>query len=565
MITGLLPTKHTSPPACHTNSTTHHYNHDMTTILDTHARAVTSHQQYLDSLQTPTPAEVERISEIQILKAEEINRKYHVHTTEERDAAIKIQAMYRGHRGRREQQGLVLDPSSRWTDLIADLKYRSVTEPHHNQRTAGSTNGRRVPSPSEAAKLNWRRAGWIAEHAGRGESSASSQRTASDMSNASTGKSDDGQEEVTSMMMDLRYFLEMVDSKHRYGANLQVYHEYWKRQATTQNFFYWLDHGAGKHLDLSLCSREKLDREQIRYLSREERKDYLVEVDDEGRLRWAKNGELITTSVDDFKDSTRGIIPVGTPDPQPLDNPDQTSTEANAVLAQDLRRLSLSGFNSNSSDDEESSSSSSINSSSTKPANNNNPPNKPKPFRRIHVSPATLLNHLLRSSVKPGTWIYVTDTLNRLYVGIKSSGAFQHASFLSGSRIRSAGSISVENGQLTYLSPLSGHYRPTTQSFRTFLESLDDQGVDLSGLKVSGAYKVLIGLELYGRTKKGLTKVRRVGRREKRAKGEGRKERVAVELVHESEGVSATELVEKHWEREHAHHHHLHGRMRSKG
>ena len=239
------------------------------------------------------------------------------------------------------------------------------------------------------------------------------------------------------MLMDLRYFLEMVDSKHRYGANLQVYHEYWKRQDTTQNFFYWLDHGPGKHLDLSLCSREKLDREQIRYLSREERKDYLVEVDDDGRLRWAKNGELITTSVDDFKDSTRGIIPVGTPDPHLSD---QTSPEADTSLSHDLRRFSLSGFNSNSSDDEESSGSTS---SSTKPDDNNNnpPPDNPKRSRRIHVSPATLLNHLLRSSVKPGTWIYVTDTLNRLYVGIKSSGSFQHASFLSGSRIRSAGSI----------------------------------------------------------------------------------------------------------------------------
>lgn len=530
----------------------------MDTILDTHTRAVTSHQQYLDSLQTPTPAEVERISGIQILKAAEVNKKYHEHTTEERDAAIKIQAMYRGHRGRREQQGLVLDPSSRWTDLIADLKYRSVTEPHHKQRPTGSTHSRRVPSSSEVAKSNWRRVGWIAEHAGRGESSASSQRTASDMSVADPSKPDDDHEESASMLMDLRYFLEMVDSKHRYGANLQVYHQFWKRQATTQNFFYWLDHGPGRHLDLSLCSREKLDREQIRYLSREERKDYLVEVDDEGRLRWAKNGELITTSVDDFKDSTRGIVPIEASDSLPSNEADEVTPGADAVLAQDLRRLSLSGFNSNSSDDAESSSSSRSSSSSPTKPSQDPPTDKPKPSRKIHVSPATLLNHLLRSSVKPGTWIYVTDTLNRLYVGIKSSGAFQHASFLSGARIRSAGSISIHQGRLTYLSPLSGHYRPTTKSFRTFVEALDEQGVDLSALKVSGAYRVLRGMEFYGRTKKGLTRVRRVGRRGEKRGGEGRKERAVVELVHEAEGVSATELVERHWEMEHAHH----GRLR---
>ena len=29
-------------------------------------------------------------------------------------------------------------------------------------------------------------------------------------------------------MMGLQYFLEMVDSKHRYGSNLRMYHEEWK-------------------------------------------------------------------------------------------------------------------------------------------------------------------------------------------------------------------------------------------------------------------------------------------------------------------------------------------------
>ena len=82
--------------------------------------------------------------------------------------------------------------------------------------------------------------------------------------------------------------------------------------------------------------------------------------------------------------------------------------------------------------------------------------------------------------------------------------------------------------------------------------------MDLSALKVSGAYRVLRGMEFYGRTKKGLTRVRRVGRRVEKRGAEGRKERAVVELVHEAEGVSATELVERHWEMEHAHH----GRLR---
>jgi hypothetical protein len=524
----------------------------MDAVLDKHARVLTSHQQYLDTLHAPEPEEARRISEIQRLREVEIDRKYHTHSKQEYDAATKIQAAYRGHRERREQQGFVLDPSSRWADLIAEMKYRSVIAPHHKRPPGSGDAHNRTPSSSEVAKMHWRRAGWIAEHAGRGENTTSQQRVASDMStgNLSTASSID-QDEVSTMMMDLRYFLEMVDAKHRYGANLQEYHEFWQRQDTTENFFSWLDHGAGLHLDLSLCSREKLDRERIRYLSREERKDYFVEIDEEGRLRWAKNGELVTTSVDHFEDSMHGVVPKGTSGSSALSTADQDASKDSA-LNHDLANFSHLDIDSDSS----SNSGSSAETQLSSPTKEDPPPDKSKRSRRIHVSPATLLSHLLRSSVKPGTWIYVTDTLNRLYIGIKSSGAFQHASFLSGARIRSAGSIGVQDGKLTYLSPLSGHYRPTTKSFETFVDSLEEAGVDLSALKVSGAYKVLRGMEFYGKTKKSFRSVRRAGRHERKEEKEqaaelGRKERAALELMHEAQGVSATELIEKHWEKEH--------------
>ena len=50
---------------------------------------------------------------------------------------------------------------------------------------------------------------------------------------------------------------------------------------------------------------EKLDKERVRYLSREERMAYLVKVDDKGRLTWARNGELISTS-EKYRDSVEG-------------------------------------------------------------------------------------------------------------------------------------------------------------------------------------------------------------------------------------------------------------------
>ena len=109
-------------------------------------------------------------------------------------------------------------------------------------------------------------------------------------------------------MMDMQYFLEMVDRKHRYGANLRAYHSYWKEQPTSQNFFYWLDHGDGRHVEVPKCSRERLEKEQVRYLSREERLNYLVKVDHEGRLYWAKNGERVDTDDEEFRDSIHGIV-----------------------------------------------------------------------------------------------------------------------------------------------------------------------------------------------------------------------------------------------------------------
>lgn len=130
-----------------------------------------------------------------------------------------------------------------------------------------------------------------------------------------------------------------------------------------------------------------------------------------------------------------------------------------------------------------------------------------KGLQKVHyVSAATLLNHLLQSTTKKNTWIFVADTSFRLYVGIKQSGAFQHSSFLNGARISAAGLIKVKDGQLRSLSPLSGHYRPPTRNFRAFVHSLKDNGVDMSRVNISKSYAILLGLEGYMKTKKKLKK-----------------------------------------------------------
>ncbi|KAI7190227.1 hypothetical protein KC316_g5858 [Hortaea werneckii] len=497
-----------------------------------------SRQEYLASLRRPSTLEVARITEKQIQLEREINDKYHKHTAEENEAATRIQKAYRGHRERRQLEGLTLDPSCRWTEALKELKYRSVTA--SQWQSSQPVSDSRSPSPSDQARHNWRRAAWVAEHASAGESGTP--------------------EANNSMLMDLRYFLEMTDTQHRYGANLQVYHAEWKRSQTKQNFFSWLDHGEGSHLDLPGCSRKKLERERIRYLSREERKDYLVRIDADGKLRWRKNDELITTSGELYRDSIQGIVAKG------------SSAPAWAYEQDDL----LDQVNTSSPDDDEASTHTSTTTSISNPTRPDHleKPKTKKKKTHLHVSPATLLNHLLRASVKPGTWIYVVDTLSNLYIGIKTSGAFQHASFLSGARILSAGSIGIEAGQLTYLSPLSGHYRPTTRSFRRFVERLGDQGADLRELRVSRAYEVLVGMECYGKAREGLEFFGgRVGHRDHRhgqrqqgqeeeeedgekvgagskRYGRRRKGTLPAERVH-AVNASAADFVEQRWDSEH--------------
>lgn len=303
-------------------------------------------------------------------------------------------------------------------------------------------------------------------------------------------------------MMDLQYFLEMVDQKHRYGSNLRAYHEQWKKAETHENFFYWLDKGEGRNFEHPTVSRERLDQERVRYLSREERLNYLVTIDSEGRLCWAKNGERISSTVE-FKDSLNGIVPVDDDTPAYGQN-----DKIHDGQSKNIKRWSVS------------SSSSSSESETEAEHYVNEDLNRAKGLAKIkHVSAATILNHLLRSSVKPNSWIFVSllpsndyqrqanrlqvaDTSFRLYIGIKQSGAFQHSSFLHGARISAAGLIKIKDGQLRRLSPLSGHYRPPTKNFRAFVHSMKENGVDMSRVSISRSYAVLVGLEAYVKTRR---------------------------------------------------------------
>lgn len=298
--------------------------------------------------------------------------------------------------------------------------------------------------------------------------------------------------------MGLDYFLEMVDHKHRYGSNLRRYHHEWKQSETHENFFYWLDYGEGKALDLPDRPRSRLDTELVRYLSREERQKYLVHIDDMGRFVFSKNGIPVTTAPE-FKDSINGIVPFDDPTPtwrevttgvkDPLPPPGDSDSDA----------ASLSSMSSIGTGKQEDGS-----------KYTNNELHDAKGIAKLnHLSANSLMNHLLRKTTKKNTWIFVADTSMRMYLGIKQSGAFQHSSFLHGARIAAAGLIKIKRGQLRKLSPLSGHYAPPVRNFREFVRSLKEAGADMSRCSISRSYAVILGLEGYIKTKNQAKKAER--------------------------------------------------------
>lgn len=299
----------------------------------------------------------------------------------------------------------------------------------------------------------------------------------------------------TAKMMDLEYFLEMVDQKHRYGSSLRRYHEVWKNQDTNQSFFVWLDSGDGKDFELEERPRDRLEREQVRYLSREERQKYLVRINDKGQLVWAKNDELVWTKDELYRDSVNGIVPVD----------DASPTWKANVLADGHHDTSSddSDFDSDDGDDENTHAEVQQSKIEGEQYVNEDFHRARGPAKLKHVSPGVLFNHMIRSSMKKGhKWIFVADVSCRLYIGYKQSGSFQHSSFLHGARILCAGVCKVKRGQLRRLSPLSGHYRPSTANFRLFVHSLEDAGCDMSHVSISQSYSVLLGMEAYTKTQK---------------------------------------------------------------
>ncbi|PKI49315.1 hypothetical protein CRG98_030243 [Punica granatum] len=86
-----------------------------------------------------------------------------------------------------------------------------------------------------------------------------------------------------------------IDPRHRYGHNLHLYYEEWCKSDSGQPFFFWLDIGDGRDVDLKECPRSKLRQQCIKYLGPQEREHYEYNLVD-GKIVHKQSGEFLDTN-----------------------------------------------------------------------------------------------------------------------------------------------------------------------------------------------------------------------------------------------------------------------------
>ncbi|GMH12811.1 hypothetical protein Nepgr_014652 [Nepenthes gracilis] len=179
------------------------------------------------------------------------------------EAALKLQKVYKSFRTRRKLADCAVLVEQSWWKLLdfAELKHSSISFfdiEHH-----------------ETAISRWFRAKTRAAKVGKG-----------------LLKNDKAQK------LALQHWLEAIDPRHRYGHNLHFYYKKWLQSQSREPFFYWIDIGEGREVNLvEKCPRSKLQRQCIKYLGPVERKAYEVGIED-GKLFYEQSGELLDTSTE---------------------------------------------------------------------------------------------------------------------------------------------------------------------------------------------------------------------------------------------------------------------------